>query len=66
MHVADIFSSYSIILPPGNLGIDSGLPFSKPRELQSHVHTVRFHHCWTIERGGGESVVTLLKQLCLF
>jgi hypothetical protein len=43
MQVVDIFSSYSTIALPGHLGIASGLPFSRPSELQSLVQPVRVH-----------------------
>jgi hypothetical protein len=44
MQVVDIFASYSTFSLPGHLGIASGLPFSRPRELQSLVQHVGDHH----------------------
>jgi hypothetical protein len=32
----------------------------------SQIISILLDLCWTTERGGGESVVTLLKQLCFF
>jgi hypothetical protein len=40
----DVFASYNTIALPEHMGVSSRLHFSIPRELQSLVQSVGFHH----------------------
>jgi hypothetical protein len=45
---------------------DHLIPYISHLDSSKKMYDALTNLCWTTERGGGESVVTVLKQLCFF